>query len=277
LADHPRKCRISGPALAALLCLALAAPAVRAAVAADEDPLAVLTATIERGGMGKADLAALYNSRGSAFAGRNELDSAVADFTQAIALRPDYVDAYANRAGAYFAEARFDPALADYTAALQFARTDAPLYVGRAQVYYYLKRYPASVADLKLAVQFSPASRHALLWLYLAEWRAGQNAAAGLAASTVRWSPSEWPGALIALYQGSGTPKDVIDAARSGDPVTQRAQECEALFYSGQYELTRGAKSEAMGLLQQSLGVCPSWRHLHAAARLELGRSGAKN
>jgi lipoprotein NlpI len=264
------------PALAMLLAAALVALVVTGAAAADDDPLVVLTAAIERGGMGRADLAALYNGRGSAFFGRNDLEAAVADFTQAIALRPDYVDAYANRAEVYFAEGKFDPALGDYTAALQFERTDAPFYIGRAQVYYYLKRYAASVADLKMAVQFSPASRHAILWLYLAEWRAGQNAAANLAASTIRWSPQEWPGALIALYQGSGTTKDVIEAARSGDPVTQRAQECEALFYSGQYELTRGAKAEATALLTRSLDVCPSWRDLHAAARLELGRTGAK-
>ena len=76
----------------------------------------------------------------------------------------------------------------------------------------------------------------------------------------MRWSPKEWPGALIALYQGSGTPNDVIEAARNGDPITQRAQECEALFYSGQYELTRGAKADATALLTRSLDVCPSWR-----------------
>jgi lipoprotein NlpI len=261
------------PLLLAALLLAVFATG---ASAADDDPLAVLTATIERGGMAAADLAALYNSRGAAFAGRNDRQAALADFTQAIALRPDYVDAYVNRAGVYFAEAHFDPALADYTAALQIQRTEAPLYVGRAQVYYYLKRYAASIADLKLAVQYSPASRHAVLWLYLAEWRAGQNAAAGLAANPVRWSPNEWPAALLALYLGNGTPDAAIAAARNSDPVTQRSQECEALFYSGEYQLTRGAAAQAAALLRQSLDVCPSWRTLHAAARLELGRASAK-
>jgi len=244
-------------------------------MAADDDPLAVLTAAIERGGMASADLAALYNSRGAAFTARNNLDQAVADFTQAIALRPDFVDAYVGRAGVYFAQARFDPALADYTAALQIQRTEASSFIGRAQVYYFLKRYAASIADLKQAAAYSPASRHAPLWLYLAEWRAGRNPAADLAASPVRWSPSEWPGPLFALYLGSGSTEAAIAGARNSDPVTQRSQECEALFYSGEYLLTRGATADATGLLRRSLEVCPAWRALHAAAKLELGRGAA--
>lgn len=244
-------------------------------MAADDDPLAVLTAAIERGGMAPADLAALYNSRGTAFAARNNLGQAVADYTQAIALRPDFVDAYVNRAGAYFAQTRFDPALADFNAALQVERTEAALYIGRAQVYYFLKRYAESIADLKKATAYSPASRHAPLWLYLAEWRAGRNAAADLAASPVRWSPSEWPGPLFALYLGNGSPDAVLAGARNSDPVTQRSQQCEALFYSGEYLLTRGATADANGLLRRSLDVCPAWRTLHTAARLELGRAGA--
>lgn len=225
--------------------------------------------------MAPVDLAALYNSRGTAFAARNELGQAVADYSQAIALRPNFVDAYVNRAGAYFAQARFDAAVADYTAALQVDRTEASLYLGRAQVYYFLKRYAESIADLKRATAYSPASRHAPLWLYLAEWRAGRNPATDLAASPVRWSPNEWPGALFALYLGNGTADGAIAAARNSDPVTQRSQECEALFYGGEYLLTRGAAADANTLLKRSLAVCPAWRTLHAAAKLELGRAGA--
>jgi lipoprotein NlpI len=262
-----RTAAIGGAALAAVFAAALAG----GAAIAQEDPLDVLTATIERGGMAPADMAALYNGRGDAFVGRGMLDSAVADFTQAIALRPDYTDAYINRAGVHFAQARFDPALADYTAALQIERTEASAYIGRGQVYYYLKRYPASIADLKLAARYSPASRHAVLWLYLAEWRAGQTPGAALAANPVRWSPNEWPGPLMALFLGSITPAVVLEAARNNDPVIQRAQECEALFYGGGYLLTRGKASEAKELLRRSLDACLPSRPLHAAARLELG------
>jgi lipoprotein NlpI len=244
-------------------------------MAADGDPLAVLTAAIERGGMAPADLAALYNSRGAAFMARNDLGQAVADFSQAVALRPNFVDAYVNRAGAYFAEGRFDPALADFSAALQVERTEAALYLGRAQIYYFLKRYADSIADLKRAAAYSPASRHAPLWLYLAEWRAGRNPATDLAASPVRWSPNEWPGPLFALYLGTGTADAALAGARNSDPVTQRAQECEALFYSGEFLLTRGATADATGLLRRSLDVCPSWRTLHTAAKLELARRPA--
>jgi lipoprotein NlpI len=243
-------------------------------MAADDDPLAVLTAAIERGGMAPVDLAALYNSRGAAFTARNDLAQAAADFGQAIALRPGFADAYVNRAGVYFAQGQFDRAVGDYSAALRVHRTEASLYIGRAQAYYFLKRYADSIADLKLAAKYSPASRHAPLWLYLAEWRAGRNPATDLAANPVRWTAREWPGPLFALYLGNGTADAALAAARNSDPVTQRSQECEARFYSGEYLLTRGAAADATGLLRRSLDVCPAWRTLHAAARLELARAG---
>ena len=253
---------------------ALAAALAGGSAAAQEDPLDVLTAAIERGGMAPADMAALYNSRGDAFVGRATLDSAGAAFNHAHALRPKNADPDIGRAGAHFAQGRFDPALGDYSAALRIERTDVSAYLGRAQVYYYLKRYPASVADLKLAAQDSPASRHAALWLYLAEWRAGAKPSAALAANPVRWAPNEWPGPLMALYLGTGTPAEVLEAASSADPVIQRAQECEALFYGGQYLLTRGKSAEGRDLLRRSLGACPPSRALHSAARIELGEAG---
>ena len=60
----------------------------------------------------------------------------------------------------------------------------------------------------------------------------------------------------------------------TADPVIQRAQECEALFYGGQYLLTRGRTAEGKDLLRQSLGACPPSRALHNAARIELGEGG---
>ena len=265
------KARIFRTALA--LVGLLSAFAVDVARAAVDDPIDALNAAIERGGMNVADTAALYNSRGDAFVGRSMLEAALADFTQAIALRPDYADAYANRAGVYFAERRFDPALADYTAALQIEPTEPSHYVGRAQVYYYLKRYDASVADLKSAELYSPASRHAILWLYLAEWRSGGKPAATPAANSVRWSATDWPGALIALYRGEGTVDAMLAAARASDPVIRLTQECEALFYGGQYRLMRGAAAEGHDLLRRSLDACPPSRRLHSAAKIELDRT----
>jgi len=250
--------------------LLLAALGSGAALAEAIDPLDVLTSAIERGGLAPADTAALYKGRGEAFLGRSQPDAAIADLTQAIALRPDYADAYVDRARANFALARFDAALADYSAALRIESTSASAYIGRGQVYYYLKRYPASIADLTQAARYAPASRHAALWLYLAEWRAGGEPDAALAADLVRWSVDEWPGPLMALYLGKGTTAAVLEAARANDPVIQKAQECEALFYGGQYELTRGRTSVAKDLLRRSLDAGPPSRPMHAADRIEL-------
>ncbi len=57
--------------------------------------------------------AALYHERGQARAAIGELEQAVADFTEALALDPQHVGAYLSRAGAHHDRGELAPALAD--------------------------------------------------------------------------------------------------------------------------------------------------------------------
>jgi tetratricopeptide (TPR) repeat protein len=60
-----------------------------------------------------------YSNRGIAYANNGEYDRAIADFTQAIALKPDFALAYSNRGNAYANKGEYDRAIADYTQAIK--------------------------------------------------------------------------------------------------------------------------------------------------------------
>jgi tetratricopeptide (TPR) repeat protein len=62
------------------------------------------------------DAVAYYN-RASAYQSKGEIDRAIADYDQAIGLKPDYVQAYENRAGAFVSKGDYTRAVADVTKA----------------------------------------------------------------------------------------------------------------------------------------------------------------
>jgi tetratricopeptide (TPR) repeat protein len=60
-----------------------------------------------------------YFYRGIVYDTLEELELAIADYTKAIELDPDFVDGYLNRAYAYFRSDRQDEAVADWLMAYE--------------------------------------------------------------------------------------------------------------------------------------------------------------
>lgn len=63
------------------------------------------------------ELANKYYNRGLAYAKKGEVELAIADYTKAIALKPDYADAYYNRGGAWLRLGETEKAKADLATA----------------------------------------------------------------------------------------------------------------------------------------------------------------
>jgi tetratricopeptide (TPR) repeat protein len=63
--------------------------------------------------------ASFFFDRGNALLDRQEYDSAIADFTEAIRLNPNYAAAYNNRGVAHYRKGDIDKAIAGYEAALR--------------------------------------------------------------------------------------------------------------------------------------------------------------
>ncbi|MEW6657433.1 MAG: tetratricopeptide repeat protein [Thermodesulfobacteriota bacterium] len=67
----------------------------------------------------KPDFFAAFLNRGTARRKKGEVDGAIADYTQAIRLKPDLYDAYTLRGICYSKKGQYEEAIADYTQALK--------------------------------------------------------------------------------------------------------------------------------------------------------------
>ena len=101
----------------------------------------------------KPDYAEAYNNRGLAFAlsSKRSLASAIADYSQAIQLRPEYVYAYNNRGVAYMASGQPDAALRDFNRALQLQPNFPQAYSNRGNAFYRQGRIDLAIADFYYA------------------------------------------------------------------------------------------------------------------------------
>ncbi len=94
-----------------------------------------------------------FFDRGDDKRGHGDYEGAIADYTQAIRLKPDYVEAY-NRRGlvrSYLED--YEGAIADYTQVIELDPNIAYIYSSRALVRYKLEDYEGSIADYTEAIK----------------------------------------------------------------------------------------------------------------------------
>ncbi len=97
-----------------------------------------------------------YMRRGAAYAGKSDYDRSLADSTMAIELDPKNFKAYGNRALAYAHKDDFDRAIFDYTKLIEINPGEARAYEGRGSAYERKGRYDAAVADYAQVMEFDP-------------------------------------------------------------------------------------------------------------------------
>jgi tetratricopeptide (TPR) repeat protein len=98
----------------------------------------------------KPNNAEAYNNRGLAYAlkSKSQMESAIADYSQAIRLRPAYAYAYNNRGVAYMASGRPEQALSDFNRAIQLNPGFPQAHSNRGNYYWRSRQYGLAVLDL---------------------------------------------------------------------------------------------------------------------------------
>jgi tetratricopeptide (TPR) repeat protein len=86
----------------------------------------------------------------------SDYDSAIAEFTAAIKLRPGLASAYVGRGRAYYFKEEYDIAIKDYTEAIRFDPGLAEAYMFRGRAYYFKGEYDAAINDLNEAIRLDP-------------------------------------------------------------------------------------------------------------------------
>jgi tetratricopeptide (TPR) repeat protein len=128
----------------------------------DKDPDTVIGACsplINSGKLSRDDLSSAYYIRGRAFQKKNELESAISDFSHAIQLDPKS-GALSSRASAYEAQGKLKEAINDLTLGINRAPPDIPDLpdiLNRGHLLFLSRDYAASIADLDRAISISEA------------------------------------------------------------------------------------------------------------------------
>jgi tetratricopeptide (TPR) repeat protein len=117
----------------------------------------LLTDAIE----GNPKLTPAYILRGLAYAAKDRLDDALADFSKAITLTPTDERPFMLRAAVYQQKKDYDKAIADYTQALNRRPDDASLLLDRGVCYAAEEKEDKALADFERAVQSEPKNARA--------------------------------------------------------------------------------------------------------------------
>ena len=87
---------------------------------------------------------------------KGNLDQAIADYSQAIALDPKNADAYTGRGLALRDSSRLEQALADFNKAIDLDPKNANAFLGRGLTYQRQNQNPQAVADFEMYLKLAP-------------------------------------------------------------------------------------------------------------------------
>ena len=101
------------------------------------------------------------NNRGVAYFGLRQYDRALRDYSQAIALKPDYAEALNNRGNAYNGLGQYARAVADLDRAVALRPGYAHAFYNRGNAYVSLGQFRNAVQDYSSAITLKPGYANA--------------------------------------------------------------------------------------------------------------------
>jgi len=243
-----------------------------------EIAIARLTEVINRAKITEDQRAQLFYDRGVLYDSVGLRSLARFDFSHALQLKPDLIDAY-NFLGIHYTQLQeFAQAYEQFDSALDLAPEHEYAYLNRGIALYYGSRPELASIDFKAFHQKQQDDPYRLLWLYLTEYEVDPlSAKYSLKQRAEIVDERTWAKQVVYLYLGEisqsefvkGLTKDV----RSNKELTERL--CEAYFYLGKYNQTLGYRGSAANYFKLALStnVYEFVEHRYAKLELDLMRT----
>ena len=222
----------------------------------------------------RADYRPAYLACGNAEGSKGDYQAALKTFSKAIDLDPNQPDAYNNRGNIYNQLGEFGRAMADFDAALRLAPNYAWARINRGIALYGFAEYAEAAKAFDAANSSDPQNAYAVLWLALAQSRAGQGANMTLVSAVLTLDLDQWPGPIVKDYQLALAPMaPIISTERPAVALEPSdGEKCETAFYDGELDILQGHPDAAKPKLQQAADTCPKTYIEHAGALAELKR-----
>jgi lipoprotein NlpI len=218
-----------------------------------DETIASFTKVINSGRLKGSALAEIYRERGIHYAELGHYDKAVADFSNAVELNPNYVTAFIGRANAYAKLEQYKAAYQDFATAQKLSPKNTAIYIMRGSLNFLLGRFEDAVADYRYYLSLKPNDMYRMLWLHLSQKYLDKNGPSDLARYSKNVNLDEWPGALIKLYLGQVGPDDFLKAFRKNMNTMEASFLCEGSYYLGQYFLLTGKQNLAADSFYQAV------------------------
>lgn len=203
------------------------------------------------------------------------------DFNQAIALKPDMVDAY-NFLGIHFTQLQeFIQAYDAFDSSIELAPDHEYAYFNRGIALYYGGRPKLALEDFRIFRMYQKNDPYRLLWQYFANLEIDpQQASINLFEHNKLVDDKVWAKSVINLYLGVIDQDTFIahltDNVSSNKGLTERL--CEAYFYLAKYSQMKGDINAAINFFKLSLStnVYEFVEHRYAKLELDLIRQTIK-
>ena len=114
------------------------------------------TRNIKSGRFIGQNLAIAFTNRGLAYKKKGQWEKAIADFSEAINLKPDFVFAFSNRGNAYYGKGLFDRAIKDYDEAIRLKPDLAEAFTNRGNIYRKKGQFDRAIKDYDKAIHLKP-------------------------------------------------------------------------------------------------------------------------
>jgi tetratricopeptide (TPR) repeat protein len=124
--------------------------------ATDPQTIEGCTALEKSGKYRGRDLAVILYNRGLSYENTEQYTQAMADFSQAVGLDPNYADAFDDRGNVYVWTGDHERALADYNRAIALKPNTALFHNNRGYTYYKMSDLDRALTDLNRAISLDP-------------------------------------------------------------------------------------------------------------------------
>ena len=243
-----------------------------------EIAIARLSEVINRVKITDEQKAQLHYDRGVLYDSVGLRSLARLDFSQALQLKPDLIDAY-NFLGIHLTQLKeFAQAYEKFDSVLELAPEHEYAHLNRGIALYYGDRPLLAAQDFNDFHHQQSDDPYRLLWLYLAEYEVDATTAKQhLKERATLVDESTWAKQVIYLYLNEITQEQFISEltrnVKSNKELTDRL--CEAYFYLGKYNQIIGYQGAAANFFKLSLStnVYEFVEHRYAKLELDLMRT----
>jgi tetratricopeptide (TPR) repeat protein len=206
----------------------------------------------------KPQFALPYSNRALTLIRKGEFERALADLDKALDLFPGHARSYLHSGKAYALKGELDKAVADYSRGIELDPSYGA-YLGRGTLFAVQQKWPEAVADFRKAIEVAPNNEYGYLNLLAATWRSGGDPADALkhlAELVSRHESDKWIRIVSRYYLGSQGvgEREVLEESGKGKTGKEtRERLCEAYYYLGLKRLVSGNREGAEDFFRKCL------------------------